>query len=412
MNKRLVMTSLAVAVALGSWAALHGGATPAQAAVAIPPPAVTVAQTLIRSVSDTDEFTGRLQAVDTVDVRPRVGGYIDSLHFQEGALVRKGQLLFQIDPRPYQAEVDRLSANLRQARAEQALAQSNAARAQKLLDQHAIAREEAERQDTAAQSAAAQVAATSAALATAKLNREFTEVRAPIDGRVSNAHVTAGNLVGNSDVLTSVVSVNPVYAYFDVDEHSYLKLDALRRAHGTPPRVAMGLADEQGFPHDGRIDFVDNQLSAGSGTIRLRAVFDNTDAQYTPGLYVRMQLSSDNHTPRALIDDRAVGTDLGNKYVYVVDAQHKVEYRRVTTGPLLDGLRVIDDGLGAQDVVVINGLQHVRPGMEVAPTRVAMDSRTANAGRQFASGSGGSTGKTVALNSSTSTISTSDNKQD
>jgi len=410
MNKRLVMTTLAVAVALGSWAALHGGATPAQAAVTMPPPPVTVAQTLIRSVSDTDEFTGRLQAVDTVEVRPRVGGYIDSLHFQEGALVRKGQLLFQIDPRPYQAEVDRLNANVRQARAEQALAQSNSARAQKLLDQHAIAREEAERQDTAAQSAAAQVAATSAALATAKLNREFTEVRAPIDGRVSNAHVTAGNLVGNSDVLTSVVSVNPVYAYFDVDEHSYLKLDALRRAHGTPPRVAMGLADEQGFPHDGRIDFVDNQLSAGSGTIRLRAVFDNADAQYTPGLYVRMQLSSDNHTPRALIDDRAVGTDLGNKYVYVVDAQHKVEYRRVTTGPLLDGLRVIDDGLGAQDVVVINGLQHVRPGMEVAPTRVAMDSRNPNAGRQFAGGGGA--GKAVALNNSTSTISTSDNKQD
>jgi RND family efflux transporter MFP subunit len=396
MKKRLILVPLAVVVAIGGWSLLHKGGQPAQAAAGNAAPPVTVAQTLVRTVNDTDEFTGRLQAVDTVQVRPRVGGYVDAVSFQEGALVHKGQLLFQIDPRPYQAEVDRLSANLRQARAEQVLAQSNTDRARRLFAQHAIAREEADRQDTAAQSAAAQVGATAAALATAQLNRSFTEVRAPIDGRVSNFRVTVGNLVGTNDVLTSVVSVNPVYAYFDVDEHSFLKLDALRRAHGKPPRVLMGLANEDGFPHNGRIDFIDNQLSAGTGTIRLRAVFDNADAPYTPGLYARLQLRSDNPTPRALIDDRAVGTDLGNKFVYVVDAQHRAQYRRVDTGPLLDGLRVINDGLKAGDVVVVNGLQRVRPGVEVAPTQVSMESRSLNAANQLAGGSGGKS--TVALN--------------
>jgi membrane fusion protein, multidrug efflux system len=388
MNKRWMLIALTAAVAVGSWAVLgEHGDSHAQAA-APPPPAVTVAQTLVRTVSDAGEFTGRLQAVDTVQVRPRVSGYIDSVHFIEGAQVHKGQLLFRIDPRPYQAEVDRLQANLDQARAEQALAASNAARARKLLEQHAVSREEADRLDTAAQSARGQVAATSAALRTARLDREFTEVRAPIDGRVSNAQITAGNLVTPADVLTSVVSVDPVYAYFDIDEHSYLKLDRLRRAHGKAPQVAMALADERGFPHAGRIDFVDNQLRSGSGTIRLRAVFDNADARYTPGLYVRLQLRTESRKPRALIDDRAIGTDLGNKFVYVIGKDRKVEYRKVTTGPLLDGLRVVTDGLAANDVVVVNGLQHVRPGMEVTPSKVAMDTRSLDADTVQLAGSG------------------------
>jgi multidrug efflux system membrane fusion protein len=390
MKKRWILAILALAVVGGSWALLGGsGATQAQTAAAGAPPAVTVAEVLVRPVDDADEFTGRLQAVDTIQLRPRVGGYVDSVHFQEGAIVRKDQLLFRIDPRPYQAEVDRLNANLNQARAEQVLAQSNAERAQRLLDQHAIAKEEADRQSTAAQSAKAQVASTTAALDAARLNLNFTEVRAPIDGRVSNALVTPGNLVTSNDVLTSVVSVDPIYAYFDVDEHSYLKFDRQRREHGKSPQIAMALADENGFPHTGRIDFVDNQLRAGSGTIRLRAVFDNADARYTPGLYVRIQLRSDSHVPRALVDDRAVGTDLGNKYVYVIDKDRKVEYRRVETGPLLDGLRVVTSGLDAKDVVIVNGLQHVRPGVEVNPTKVAMETRTLDANKQLALAGGG-----------------------
>lgn len=387
MQKRWIFLALAVALAGGSWAVLsHHGSSQAQAAP--PAPAVTVAQTLVRPVSDASEFTGHLQAVDVVQVHPRVSGTIDSVRFTEGALVHKGQLLYQIDPRPYQAEVDRLQANLNQARAEQKLAQANAARGAQLVGQHAISREEADRLNTAAASAAAQIGATTAALQSARLNREFTEVRAPIDGRVSNAPVTAGNLVTPTDVLTSVVSVNPVYAYFDVDEHSYLNLDRLRREHHAAPKVTMALADESGFPHRGSIDFVDNQLSTGSGTIRLRAVFDNADGRYTPGLYVRLQLRTDSATPRALIDDRAVGTDLGNKFVYVVDKEQKVAYRKVTTGPLLDGLRVIEDGLDAGDVVVVNGLQHVRPGMQVNPTRVAMETRSLDPDTQLARGGG------------------------
>ena len=394
-KKRWVPLALAIAVAVGSWAFLGGhGDIHAQTSAALPPPAVTVAQTLVRTVSDADEFTGRLQAVNAVQLRPRVGGYIDSVRFTEGALVKKGQLLFQIDPRPFQAEVDRLQANLTQARAEQGLAKANTERAAKLLVQHAVSRQEADRTSTAAESAKGQVAASVAALATAQLNRNFTEVRAPIDGRVSNALITAGNLVTPNDVLTTVVSVNPVYAYFDVDEHSFLKLDRLRRAHGAPPQIAMALADETGFPHAGRIDFVDNEVRAASGTIRLRAVFDNSDASYTPGLYVHLQLRSQSRTPRALIDDRAVGTDLGNKFVYVLDKDRKVDYRKITTGPLLDGLRVVTDGLSASDVVVVNGLQHVKPGMEVNPIMVAMATRSADYdASQLASTGGNGAGK-------------------
>jgi multidrug efflux system membrane fusion protein len=376
---------------LGSRGEIH-----AQAAAG-GPPEVTVAQVLVRPVSDSNEFTGRLQAVDTIQLRPRVSGYVDSVHFTEGAMVKKGQLLFRIDPRPYQAEVDRLQANLNQARSELTLAEANAARGQKLLEQHAISREEGDRLTTAAQSARAQLASTSAALEAAKLNLGFTEVRAPIDGRVSNALVTPGNLVTSNDVLTSVVSVNPVYAYFDVDEHSYLKLEQLRRERGVAPKVSMALANEQGFPHAGRIDFVDNQLRPGSGTIRLRAVFDNADGSYTPGLYVRVQLRSDSQRPRALIDDRAVATDLGNKYVLVLK-DRKVEYRRIVTGPLLDGLRVVEDGLGKDDVVVVNGLQHVRPGAEVNATKVAMETRSLDAGKQLAQTGGADADKVAAQN--------------
>ncbi|MCX7513395.1 efflux RND transporter periplasmic adaptor subunit [Frateuria sp. STR12] len=398
MKKRWILLSAAVAVAVGSWALLGGpGDSHAQEAGTPPPPAVTVAQTLVRPVSDTDAFTGRLQAVDTVRVHPRVSGYVTAVHFKEGARVRKGELLFTIDPRPYQAEVDRLAATLDQARAEQKLAASNAERAHKLLAKHAISTQEADRLATAAASARAHAAATDAALDAAQLDRGFTEVRAPIDGRVSNARITAGNLVTPADVLTSVVSVDPMYAYFTIDEHAFLKLDTLRRQRGTAPRVAMGLVDEQGYPHEGRIDFVDNQLDAGSGTIRLRAVFDNDEGRYTPGLYVRLELRTPSTKPRALIDERAVGTDLGNKFVYVLDKDRKVEYRKVTLGPLVDGLRVVKTGLTARDVVVVNGLQHVRPGMEVNPTLVAMDSRSLDADNRLA-GAGGSNGKVASRN--------------
>ncbi|HWU77769.1 MAG TPA: efflux RND transporter periplasmic adaptor subunit [Rhodanobacter sp.] len=380
MKKQWMLASVIAAALLGGWSVLHGNDSHAQAAGAGTPPEVTVAQALSRKVSDSADFTGRIEAVNTVQVQPRVGGFVESVHFQEGALVHKGEVLFQLDARPYQAEVDRLVANRAQAQAELNLAWTNQRRAEMLLAQHAIAKQEADRQDTAAQSARAQLAAATAALAAARLNLDFTTVRSPIDGRVSNARVTPGNLVTSSDVLTSVVSVNPVYVYFDVDEQTWLKLDHLRadaKQAGRNARIeaSMGLADESGHPHQGRLDFVDNQLHSGSGTIRLRAVFDNTDGLYTPGLYARVQLQSGPAQPRVLVDDRAIGTDLGNQFVYVVDKQHKVQYRKVDTGPLFHGLRVIDSGLAASDVVVVNGLQRVRPGVEVNPQKVAMTSR-------------------------------------
>jgi membrane fusion protein, multidrug efflux system len=380
MKKQLMLSTLIAAGLFGGWALVHGSSGHAQTSAAMPAPEVTVAQALTRQVSDSAEFTGRLEAVNTSQVQPRVGGFIDSVHFQEGALVHKGDVLFQLDARPYQAEVDRLVANQAQARAELALAETNQHRAAMLLAQHAVAQQEADRQDTAEQSARAQLAASTAALAAARLNLEFTQVRSPIDGRVSNARVTAGNLVTSSDVLTSVVSVNPVYVYFDVDEQTWLKLDHLRSSaaqsgQGARIEATMGLADEAGYPHNGRLDFVDNQLHVGSGTMRLRAVFDNRDGLYTPGLYARVQLQSGQTRPRLLVDDRAIGTDLGNQFVYVVDSEHKVQYRKVSTGPLFHGLRVIDSGIGANDVVIVNGLQHVRPGAEVNPQKVAMQYR-------------------------------------
>ncbi len=380
MKKQWVLAPLVAAGVLGSWILLHGSSSHAQTPAGGPPPEVTVAQALTREVSDSAEFTGRLQAVNTVQVQPRVGGFVDSVHFQEGALVHKDDVLFQLDPRPYQAEVDRLSANQAQAKAALQLAETNQRRAQMLLAQHAVAQQEADSQDTAEQSARAELAAATAALAAARLNLDFTQVRSPIDGRVSNIRITPGNLVTSSNVLTSVVTVNPVYVYFDVDEQTWLKLDHLR-AHaaqaGRDARIeaTMGLADEAGYPHDGRLDFVDNQLHTDSGTMRLRAVFDNRDGLYTPGLYARVQLQSGQARPRLLVDDRAIGTDLGNQFVYVVDKEHKVQYRKVDTGPLYHGLRVIDSGLDGNDVVIVNGLQHVRPGIEVNPQKVAMEYR-------------------------------------
>ncbi|BCQ26875.1 efflux RND transporter periplasmic adaptor subunit [Caballeronia sp. NK8] len=383
MNKRLILLLAAILVAGGAWGLLHArGARPDASEAADILPEVSVAHGVIRDVDETDHFTGHLQATDTVQLRPRVNGYINSVHFQEGTLVKKNQLLFQIDPGPYQAEVNRISANLVQARAELALAQANASRAERLLEQHAVSHEEAERLVTAAQSAKAQVAATVAALTAAQLNLGYTQVRAPIDGRVGNALITKGNLVTSSDVLASVVSVNPIFAYFDVDEQAYLRL---LRAHGQEVgkaagvQVAMALLDETGYQHPGRVDFVDNQLRTSSGTIRLRAVFDNADGAYTPGLYVRLRLDGGKRQSTMLVDDRAIGTDLSNKFVFVVDADHKVNYRRVEIGPLFAGLRVIKDGLRRDDLIVVNGIQRVRPGIKVTSVPVTMTVNLAKA---------------------------------
>jgi multidrug efflux system membrane fusion protein len=346
-----------------------------------PPPQVTVANVIERDVTEWDEFTGRLQAVDSVEVRPRVSGYVSAVRFSEGAMVRRGDLLFQIDPRPFQAEVDRLRAELTRAQATVQRANSEFQRAERLRNADAISNEDHDRRGSFAQESAASVAAVEAALRAAELNLEFTQVTSPINGRVSRAIVTEGNLVssgpGEATLLTTVVSLDPVYAYFDADEQIYLKYtagsDKTRNRGSIDRRIRMALANEEGFPREGQLDFLDNQLDNATGTIRGRAVFRNTDGRLTPGLFVRLRLAGTGRYHGVLIQDRAVGTDLSKKFVYVVSPKHEIEYRTVTLGPIVSGLRVVRSGLKAGEPIVINGLQRIRPGAPVTPLVVPMD---------------------------------------
>jgi multidrug efflux system membrane fusion protein len=363
----------------------------AENAPASPPaPEVTAARVLFNEVHDWAEFTGRLEPVDSVDVRPRVGGYVETVDFAEGASVEQGDLLFRIDARPFQAEVDRLRAERKRAAAELGLAQSYAARAERLLARNATSREEFEQLAADAAVAEAELASVAAALEAAELNLSFTQVTAPISGRISRAIVTVGNLVEPSTVLTTLVSISPVYAYFDIDEHTYLKIVSPNAAAD----VQVGLIDEDGYPHHARLDFVDNRVDADHGTIRARAVLDNSTGRFTPGLFARIRLVSPSRFDAALVDDRAIGTDLGRKFVFVVDDENVVQYRGVETGRLIDGLRIVTSGLAPNELVVVNGLQRVRPGLTVAATQVAMD----RSERALVRLDGGRVAEPVALN--------------
>jgi multidrug efflux system membrane fusion protein len=348
-----------------------------------PPPQVTVAKVECKPVIESDEFTGRLEAVDHVEIRPRVSGQLDSVHFQEGAIVQKGELLFTIDPRPFQAEVDRLKAELERAKAQLARSQSDFARAERLHNNNGMSVEEYDRRNSARAEAEAQVASVEASLRGAELNLEFTHIVSPITGRVSRAEVTRGNLVtsgggGPATLLTTVVSLDPVYAYFDADEQTYLRYGKLARAgkKGTNGEangpIYLGLAGEEDFPHKGVVNFIDNQVNPTTGTIRARGVFTNKDFSLTPGLFARLKLAGGETIRGCQIDDAGVGTDLNQKFVLVVDANNAVAYRPVTLGPMVNGLRVVRDGLHEGDVVVVNGLQRVRPGMNVTPKQVPM----------------------------------------
>ena len=369
---RALLSSALALGAVGAITVLPGcGSSQAEAPPALPQAMpVTVAEVVHKPLRDWDEFTGRLDAVSTVEIHPRVGGFIDRVTFTEGARVKKGQLLFAIDARPFRAEVARLSADRDRAASQLALAVSNHERADRLLAQNAIAKEEADRLATDRAVAASAVAAANAALDTAKLNLEFSEVRAPIDGRVSRAAITAGNLVTPESLLTTVVGDERMYAYFDADEHTYLRYAGLAK-HGDF-RVQMGLVSEDGYPHEGKIDFIDNRVDPRTGTIRGRAVFDNASGEFTSGLFARIRLVGNEERDTVLIEDRAVGTDLGRKFVFVLKDGDTVDYRAVTLGPAVDGLRIVKSGLAAGETIVVNGLQRVRPGAKVAPTKVAM----------------------------------------
>jgi membrane fusion protein, multidrug efflux system len=373
-------------LALSSLSLISACARPAAQQRGEPPsPKVTAAAVIARDVTEWDEFTGRLEAVNTVSVRPRVSGYVAAVRFQEGAIVKKGDLLFQIDPRPFQAEVDRLRAELVRARATVQRAGSELQRAERLASENAMSHEEHERRASFAAESNAQVSAVEAGLRAAALNLEFTRVISPIDGRVGRAIVTEGNLVssgpGEATLLTTVVSIDPIYATFDADEQIFLRYAELARegkrasARETGLPIRMALATDQDFPRDGQMNFLDNQVDPATGTIRGRAIFRNPDRSLTPGLFVRLRLPGSGRYRAVLIQDRAVGTDLDKRFVLVVAPDKKVQYRAVTLGPLIDGLRLVRQGLQPGDVVVVNGLQRVRPGMQVEPVTVAMDQR-------------------------------------
>ena len=354
----------------------------AQPSSSAPPPKITVAEVISRDVTEWDEFTGRLEAVNSVAVRPRVSGYVAAARFNEGAMVKKGDLLFEIDARPFQAEVDRLRAELERARATVQRATSELQRAEKLSTEDAMSPEERDRRSAFAKESAAQVAAVEAALRAAELNLEFTRVTSPIDGRVGRAIVTPGNLVssgpGEATLLTTVVSLDPIYASFEADEQTFQNyVDLARegkrasaRQIGLPIHIA--LANEEDFSREGQLDFLDNQINPATGTISGRAVFRNRDLNLTPGSFVRLRLPGRAAYRALLIQDRAVGTDLDKRYVYVV-TDGAIEYRTVELGPMIDGLRVVRSGLKPSDVLVINGLQRVRPGAHIDPVKVSME---------------------------------------
>ena len=359
-----------------------GCAKPAAQPADPPPAKVSVAAVLVRNVTEWDEFTGRLEAVNSVAVRPRVSGFVSAVRFHEGALVRRGDLLFQIDPRPFQADVDRLTAELARARATVQRATSEAQRADRLAAQDAMSRDEHDRRGSFAQEAAAQVDAVAAALRSAQLNLEFTRVTAPITGRVGRAITTEGNLVssgpGEATLMTTVVSLDPIYATFDVDEQSFLRYGSAAGGTGRSPRdpalpIHMALGADAAFPHHGKMNFLDNQVDGSTGTIRARAIFTNPEHALTPGLFVRLRVPGTGSYRGALVRDSAIGTDLDKRYVLVVSKDSTIEQRPVSLGPTFEGLRVVRTGLALGDLVVVNGLQRVRPGMKVAPVNVPME---------------------------------------
>jgi RND family efflux transporter MFP subunit len=344
------------------------------------PPPVSVAPAVAREVQAFDEFTGRLEATETVDIRPRVAGALTQVHFREGQLVKRGDALFTIDPRPFAAEAARAEAQLAAARTQAQLAASEVARVQKLLDLKAISTQEYDQLTASSRSADSNLKAADAALTSARLNLEYAYIRAPISGRVSRANVTAGNLVSVGEtVLTTIVSQDKVYAYFDASEQTYLKYVRAAR-DGTRPSsresknpVLMGLANEQGYPHKGAVDFVDNRLNPTTGAMRGRAVFDNSQGLFTPGLFARLKLIGSGSFNAVLTPDRAIGTDQDKRFVLVVGENNVAQFRPVKLGVVIDGMRVIESGLKAGELVVVNGLQRVQPGMLVTPQKLEVD---------------------------------------
>ncbi|HQX06044.1 MAG TPA: efflux RND transporter periplasmic adaptor subunit [Zoogloea sp.] len=378
MNRRVVLAAALAGLLLtgGGIAAYSARADVPAAPAAAQAAQVDTAEVIHRAITDWQDFSGRLEAVDRVEIRPQVSGILTQVHFKDGAAVRKGDVLFTIDPRPFAAEVARAEAQLAATEARVAYTASDLARSERLIADNAVSRRDLEEKQNAARDATAGVQAARAALRIARLNLDYTTIKAPIDGRMSRAEVTIGNLVSTTGgpALTTLVSSDRIYAAFDVDEQTFLKsVNPARTAKGTSLPVHLGLADQDGYSTQGRIHSVDNRLDTTSGTIRVRAVFDNPDGRLVPGLYARIRLGSDTPREAVLIDDRAVGTDQDKRFVLVVGDGNRAAYREVRLGKLQDGLRVVEDGLKPGEHIVVNGLQRIRPGDPVTPHPVAME---------------------------------------
>jgi multidrug efflux system membrane fusion protein len=372
-----VFCIILASITLGSIVISGTGCNKSVAQSPTPLPAVTVAPAEKKEVVEWDEFTGRTEAVESVEVRPRVSGYIQQVKFQSGQMVNKGEVLFVIDPRWHQADFDRRKAEVEQAKVRQENAEREANRTPGLLANKAISTEEADARQARFQEARAGLAIAQAALESAQLDLEYTQVRAPINGRVSRALLTEGNYVSGvaaaATLMTTIVSVDPIYVYADVDENALLKFNALVSAKqlesntdGKIP-VELQLADESDFPRHGYIESFDNHLDANTGSILLRAAFSNSEGRILPGLFARIRVPLSERRPALLVEERAIGTDQSQKFVLTVNATNTIEYRPVKLGPLVSGKRIVRAGLQDGDRVVVNGLQRVRPGMAVQP---------------------------------------------
>ncbi|MGB5831552.1 MAG: efflux RND transporter periplasmic adaptor subunit [Thiohalocapsa sp.] len=344
---------------------------------------MSVSKPVSKEIVEWDEYTARIEAVEEVEVRARVSGYLESVEFTDGAVVDKGDLLFVIDRRPFEAALREHAAEVKQAQAAAENARTQLSRVRRLRESESISDEEFQLRRTASLAADADVQSAQAAMEAAKLNLEFTEVRAPINGRISRPFITAGNLVrggtASADLLTRIVSLDSVHAYFESSEREYLKYVRLSRSGQRPSSrevrnpVFARLADEDGFPHRGHMDFVDNLLDPNTGTMTGRALLPNPDRMLTPGLFARVRLPGSGVHKALLVPDAAIGSDQTEKYLIVIDSDNMASYRKIETGPLVHGLRVVRSGLDADDTIVISGIQRVRPGQPVTPETGAID---------------------------------------
>jgi RND family efflux transporter MFP subunit len=379
--RKLVLAAI-IAAAPGLAACEQGQSQPQTAA----PPEVTIARPVAKMIADEDEYVGRFVAVDSVEVRARVSGYLDAIHFQDGQLVKRGDLLFTIDRRPFQIALAQTQASLEQAKANLAFAESDLARAQGLPIGSVITQQTLDQRTQAKRVAQAAVATQEAVVRQAKLDLEFTELRAPVSGRIGDRRVSVGNLVtggtaGNTSLLGTIESIDPIRFEFTLDEASYLRYARSTKENGNAANrgltvlVKLKLIDEQTYSHEGRLDFVDNAIDRSSSTIRARAVFANPSATFTPGMFARVQMATTPPRNVLLVPDTAIGTEQTSKFVLVVDAENIARPKQVTLGPVVDGLRVITEGLTRDDDVIINGLMRARPGVKVTPTVAGAQAR-------------------------------------